>query len=344
MISSRSALPGHDIIVMGASSGGIQALIEVVSGLPKNLPAALFVVLHVPARSKSELPQILNRAGPLPAKHAIDNEAIVPGRIYVAPPDLHLLLKDGRTRLVRGPKESNTRPAVDPLFRSAARDYGPRVIGVVLSGALDDGTAGLVAIKKRGGVAIVQDPADAVFPDMPRNAMEAAPVDHCLPVNAIAQTLARLAREPAKEAAAVPEAIEKETAIEELDMNAIEDEDRPGNPSVYGCPDCGGVLWEIEEGDRLRFRCRVGHAYGGEGLLASQSESLDTALWSAFRALEENAGLARRLAARARQNKRGLLVKNFEQKAQAAEEQAAVIRRLLLSDKLSAPVDKAQQT
>jgi two-component system chemotaxis response regulator CheB len=191
-------LPGHDIIVIGASSGGIESLIEVVAGLPQDLSAAIFVVLHVSPQSKSELPAILSRAGPLPAAHAKDDETIAPGRIYVAPPDLHLLLNSERVRLVRGPKENNTRPAVDPLFRSAALAFGPRVVGVVLSGSLDDGTAGLIAVKKRGGVAIVQDPADAVFPDMPRNAMEAVDVDHCLPKSEIAAVLARLSREPAK--------------------------------------------------------------------------------------------------------------------------------------------------
>jgi two-component system chemotaxis response regulator CheB len=170
-------MAGRDIIVLGASSGGVETLTTVVSGLPQDLNAALFVVLHMPARGESLLPQILSRAGKLPAEHARDNEPVQKGRIYVAPPDFQLLLQDRVARLVRGPKENNHRPAIDPTFRTAARVYGARVVGVVLSGALDDGTAGLAAVKRRGGIAVVQDPKDALFPDMPRSAMEAIDID-----------------------------------------------------------------------------------------------------------------------------------------------------------------------
>lgn len=187
-------MAGHDIIVIGASSGGIESLTEIVSGLPQDLDATLLVVLHVPAHSESFLPQI-TRAGNMNAEHAKDNQPIQKGRIYVAPPDFHLLLTDGTIRLLRGPKEANVRPAIDPTFRSAARFYGSRVVGLVLSGALDDGTAGIAAIKKRGGIAVVQDPKDALFPDMPRNAMEAVSIDYCLPKNEIAPLLVQLSQE-----------------------------------------------------------------------------------------------------------------------------------------------------
>jgi len=339
-------LPRRDVIVIGASSGGIEALTEVVSKLPEDLPAAVFVVVHVPARSVSLLPEILNRAGPLAAAHGKDNEKIKHNRIYVAPPDYHMLLKDGLLRLVRGPKENNARPAIDPTFRSAARAYGPRVIGVVLSGALDDGAAGLHAIKERGGVAVVQDPADALFPDMPRNAMEASKVDHCLPKTGIARLLEQLVVEERDEetAPSMSETMEKETKQEAMDMATIEDEDKPGTPSVYGCPECGGTLWELHDGELLRFRCRVGHAFSAEGLLAEQSEGLDSALWSAFRALEENASLARRLAERARKHHGPKVAKRFKERAKAAEDQATVIRRVLLSDKVAGPLDKTQNT
>jgi two-component system chemotaxis response regulator CheB len=190
-------MPGHDIIVMGASSGGIESLISIVRGLPPDLPASVFVVLHIPAQSKSSLPRILTQSGPLKAVHPEDNDAIEPGRIFVAPPDCHLMIDDDHVRLVRGPKENHHRPAIDPLFRTAARFYGPRVVGVVLSGALDDGSAGLVAVKARGGIAIVQDPAEALFPDMPRNAMEAAGADYCVAKTQIAPLLVRLASEAA---------------------------------------------------------------------------------------------------------------------------------------------------
>lgn len=329
-------MPGHDIIVIGASSGGIEALTEVVAGLPEDLPACVFVVLHVPPRSISILPDILNRAGPLTAAHAKDNEKIKPGRIYVARPDFHMLVRDGMIRLVRGPKENNTRPAIDPTFRTAARVYGPRVVGVVLSGALDDGAAGLKAIKQRGGVAVVQDPQDALFPDMPQNAIAAVKVDHVVSKIDIAPLLDSLARQPAKAAEEpVPELLEKESDIEGPPMER--DDEKPGKPSVYGCPECGGVLWELHDGEMLRFRCRVGHAYTSEGLLSEQSEALDKALWSAFRALEENASLARRLAKRNQGNK--MLVERFEERARSATDQAGAIRKLLQSDKMSEPVD-----
>lgn len=171
---------------MGASTGGIETFMQIVSALPRHVPAAIFVVLHVAPRGTTKFPEILTRAGHLPAAHAVDNEPIQPGRIYVAPPDFHMLLRNGSVRIVRGPKENNVRPAIDATFRTAARAYGPRVVGVVLSGALDDGTAGLAAIKERGGIAVVQDPKDAIFPDMPRNALEHVRVDYCVPAGNLA--------------------------------------------------------------------------------------------------------------------------------------------------------------
>ncbi|MGB7951700.1 MAG: chemotaxis protein CheB, partial [Candidatus Binatia bacterium] len=331
----------RDIIVVGASSGGVETLTTVVSGLPQDLNATLFVVLHVPARGESLLPQILSRAGKLPAEHARDNEPVQKGRIYVAPPDFQLLLQDRVARLVRGPKENNHRPAIDPTFRTAARVYGARVVGVVLSGALDDGTAGLAAVKRRGGIAVVQDPKDALFPDMPRSAMEAIDIDYCLPKTEIAALLVRLSQASVTADVAPPvrEDLEMESAIEAMEVEALENGERPGIPSVFGCPDCGGVLWELQDRGLLRFRCRVGHAFGADGLLAAQSEGLDVALWTAFRSLEETAALARRLAARARKDQRTISARMFEKKAQRAERQAQVIRRALLHMKNDFPVD-----
>jgi two-component system chemotaxis response regulator CheB len=333
----------RDIIVIGASSGGIEALTEVVSRLPEDLPAAVFIVVHVLPRSVSMLPDILNRAGPLAAAHAKDNEKIKAGRIYVACPDFHMLIADGSVRLVRGPRENNTRPAIDPTFRTAARAYGPRVIGVVLSGALDDGTAGLQTIKEQGGIAVVQDPKEALFPDMPQNALAEVAVDHVVPKAEIAPLLARLAAEPAADTPAPmrPE-LQKETEIEAIHMKTPDD-DKPGQPSVYGCPECGGVLWEMHDGEILRFRCRVGHGYSSEGLLSEQTEGLDVALWTAYRSLQENASLAKRLAEWAKRDRQHTrLVERFEQRARSAEEQAETIKKLLMSGKMSEPVDKTE--
>ena len=270
-------MSGHDVIVIGASAGGVEALVALVHDLPPDLPAALFVVLHIPPYGTSVLPAILSRKGPLPARHPTDGEAIQPGHIYIAPPDYHLLIDGDRIRLSRGPNENGHRPAIDTLFRSAARSAGPRVIGVVLSGALDDGTAGLQAMKMRGGLAVVQDPEDALFSSMPRSAVDNVAVDHVLPLSAIAPALATLTRQPVpeQEEAAVPDEMEIEVGVAEMDMAALE-ADRAGAPSGYACPDCHGVLWEVQEGELVRFRCRVGHAYSPDSLLASQSRAWRT--------------------------------------------------------------------
>ena len=196
-VQEATAMPDHDIVVVGASAGGVEALAELAASLPANLPAAVFVVLHVPATGTSALPDILSRHGPLPASHVKDGELVERARIYVAPPDHHVLLRGGHVRLTRGPRENGHRPAVDSLFRSAAREYATRVIGVVLSGALDDGTAGLLAIKSRGGVAVVQEAGDALYPGMPYNALEHVRVDHVVAVASMGKLLARLAAEPA---------------------------------------------------------------------------------------------------------------------------------------------------
>src|SRR5437660_7226310 len=206
-------MPNHDIIVVGASAGGVEALRALVAKLPKDLPAAILVVLHVAPDHKSMLPRLLTGAGPIPAAHAKGGEALGPGRIYVAPPDHHLVVDDGVVRLTRSPREGGHRPAVDTLFRTAARFHGTRVIGVVLSGALDDGTAGLVAVKQRGGLAVVQDPRDALCGDMPRSAMENVAVDHCLPAAEIGSLISRLTRESVAVHSPLPPLLEQQTTV-----------------------------------------------------------------------------------------------------------------------------------
>lgn len=321
----------HDIIVVGASAGGVEALVEVVRGLPVGLPAAVFIVLHVPTQIPSLLPDILSRSGPLVAHHPEDGEKIKYGHIYVAPPDYHLLVEYEHVSITRGPRENRHRPAVDPLFRSAARAYGPRVVGVVLSGALDDGTAGLLAVKRRGGIAVVQDPESALYPSMPQSALEHVEIDYRLPVSEIGPLLAHLAHEPVKEeeVSPVPENMDVETKLEEMDMEMLNSEDHVGTPSAFSCPECGGVLWEIQDGELTRYRCRVGHAYSSESMVAEQSDKVEEALWAALRALEENASLSRHIISRAHQNGQELVAKNFSEKLQQAEHHAAVIRQLL---------------
>jgi two-component system chemotaxis response regulator CheB len=250
-------MPGRDVVVVGGSAGGVEAMARLVAGLPADFPGALFFVLHLPAQASSALPTILARHGPLPAHHAVDGERVEPGQIYVAPPDHHLIVDRGVVRLGRGPRENRHRPSIDVLFRSAARAYGPRVVGVVLSGTLDDGTAGLATIKRLGGAAIVQDPEDALMPSMPMSALEHVEPEHTAAAADIPALLARLAAEPLPERGAptVPDELEKESEIAELDPAALEGQ-RPGRPATFGCPDCGGTLWELEESGLMRFRCR----------------------------------------------------------------------------------------
>ena len=322
---------GHDIIVIGASAGGVEALSLLVSMLPPDLDAAVFVVLHVPAHSVSVLPRILSRRGPLPALHPQNGEPIQTGRIYVAPPDYHLLMRDGQIRLARGPRENGHRPAVDPTFRSAALAYGSRVVGVILSGALSDGAAGLEAIKMRGGVAITQDPEEALYSGMPRSALEQVAVDYTLPITEIAATLTRLASDPALPGRIEANGTENdmEDRLASMPDTALPEAKHPGHPSIYGCPDCGGVLWEIPEGDVLRFRCRVGHAWAAEGLLSEQVESMEEALWTALRALEESASLCQRLEARARDRGHDRSAAQFAAQSEDALQHATVLRNIL---------------
>jgi two-component system, chemotaxis family, protein-glutamate methylesterase/glutaminase len=322
-------MAGRDIVVIGGSAGSIEAVMEVVRGLPADFPAAVFVVVHFPGSVSSTLPRILSRAGPLPARHARDGEPIEPGRIYVAPPDSHLHLSDGHTRLSKGPKENGHRPAVDPLFRTAAHSYGPRAIGVVLSGNLNDGTAGLLAIKQHEGIAVVQSLDTALYQGMPRSAIDHVAVDHVLSPAEIPLVLNELALEPVPHLKVVPMSLES-PAEQQADEFALADRHKQaGIPSTMSCPECHGTLWEVKDEELVRFRCRVGHAYSDEALLVHQSEQLEAALWTALRALEEHSALARRLAARANSRGHSHSASTFTEQAMDAEHHASVIRTVL---------------
>ena len=331
-------MPGHDIIVVGASAGGVEALITLVHGLPADLPAAVFVVLHMPAQGPSALPKILDKRGPLPALAAKDRQVIEKGHIYVAPPDNHLLIENGHMRVGRGPKENMHRPAIDPLFRSAALAYGPRAIGVVLSGMLDDGTSGLKAIKERGGIAVVQDPNDAIYSSMPLSAIQNVAVDFVGPISDMPLLLERLANEPIEEGVVSvnghidKDHIDIEVEIAKSDLSDPVLLDKIGAPSHYACPDCHGILWQIDDGELVRFRCRVGHAYTAESMLTVHTESVENALYAALRALEESVSLSRQLARNAEQRGLESIVARMEVKAAETDQQADLVRGLLLSD------------
>jgi two-component system, chemotaxis family, protein-glutamate methylesterase/glutaminase len=326
-------MPGRDIVVVGASAGGVEALINLVRRLPRDLPAAVFVVLHIPPNGSSALPQILTRYGPLAAKHAADGEPIQHGQIYVAPPDHHLLVVRGAVRVLRGPRENGARPAADPLFRTAAQAYRQRVVGVVLSGLLDDGSSGLTSVKRNGGVAVVQDPNDATFRSMPQSALDVVAVDYCVPTGEIGDLLGRLATEEAGEGvSAVAGERESQSELEQLTRAGVGEDGPPGPPSMFTCPECHGSLWEMEDGNLARFRCRVGHAYSPDSLLADQGESLEAALWEALRALEERASLARRLVERAAVSGLVTAIERFQEQARDADARAAIVRRALMQE------------
>jgi two-component system chemotaxis response regulator CheB len=319
-------LGNRDVIVLGASAGGVEALTRLCGGLPADLPASVFVVQHVAPTARSVLPELLSRAGPLPAAHPADGETVRRGRIYVAPPDLHMLLADGRVHLRRGPHENRTRPAADVLFRSAAASRGGRVVGAVLTGLLDDGTAGLIAVKRCGGVSVVQDPEDAAWPSMPRNALLRDSPDHAVPLAALPGLLTRLAREPAGPSPPVPPDVTAEIRISEGEVaSMVQQSPVVGTPSPLGCPHCGGVLNEIREDKAVRFRCQVGHAYGPESLAAAQVDGLEQALVTAVRTHRDRLALFHRMAGVAREKGMANAARRWDEAAIEAESAAELI-------------------
>lgn len=318
------------MVVIGGSAGGIEVLRELVGGLPADLPAAVLVVIHLPGQTSGALPRILDRCGVLPARPAEHDEPLRPGRIYVAVPDHHLLIHQDRIWLSRSPRQNRARPAVDVLFRSAARWSGPRTIGVVLSGALDDGAAGLAAIRARGGVAVVQDPGDAMFDGMPRAALAA------IGGNASTVPAGRLAGHVVDlvgQAAGAPIAPPDEHLIVETDMAEAE---RPivfpadalpiGEPVGLGCPECTGGMSIVERGASRSYRCHVGHVYSPHTLLAAQQEKTEAALWTTVSFLEEQAAIHQHLAARAAQSGAVATVEHQRAAAERATQAADTIR------------------
>jgi two-component system chemotaxis response regulator CheB len=327
-------LEHRDIVVIGASAGGLEAISQILREMPHDVDAAILIVLHTANRAGSFLPQIFERASRLPVRHPADGDSIERGRVYIAPPGFHMIVERDVVRVVQGPRENLNRPAVDPLFRSAAAAYGPRVIGVILTGMMDDGTAGLMVVSASGGKAIIQDPQSALFSGMPKSALKHVPDAQVAPLEEIPTLLLQLigSRLPAraKRPSNAPFEPSKETRIAELDMSEISSEERLGQPSPFACPDCGGVLWEIEQNGFLRFRCRVGHALTAKYLAVEQRHAIDTALWEALRALEESASLYRRMAGRATQSRHLLPARQFEGRAENTEANAKILRDFLL--------------
>jgi two-component system, chemotaxis family, protein-glutamate methylesterase/glutaminase len=325
-------VPGKDIIVIGASAGGIEPIRTILHELPADFAGSVFIVVHTSPDSPGVLHSIFDNSGPLPAEAARNGDRIAPGRVYVAPPDRHLIIEPGKVCLSLGPKENRFRPAVDPLFRSAAQTYGPRVVGVILSGGLDDGTAGLWAIKQLGGTAIVQDPATAWAPSMPQSAVQHVRVDHVVRVEDIAPLLVRLAAIDADAQEGddvVPEDVRIEVNIAKAEKATDAGVLRLGEPSNYACPECHGVLLEISERVPLRFRCHTGHAYTIESLLSEMDEVIEETLWSAIRALEERVMLTRHAAGEHGSRTQSAAAAAFAQEALDAQRRAEAVRRVL---------------
>ena len=317
---------GHDIVVIGASAGGIEALTALVGNLPADLQAAVFVVIHLPTGGTSVLPAILDRAGPLPAEHVRDSPKIELGRIYVGPPDFHLHLDDGTVSAVPGPRENGHRPAIDRLFRSAAHAFRQRAVGVILSGTLDDGTLGLLAIKEHGGVALVQDPETAQHDSMPRSAIKYAHPDEVAAPAELARLIVDLADDPLE----TDESDGARTEMSERAEDVARETGRhpqPGEDTGLTCPECGGAIWRQDNGDVTSFRCRVGHSYTAESFVVEQGRTVEAALWASVRLIEERVQLIRQLAERFRDQPR--TSSSFLAKADELERHAAALRPIV---------------
>ncbi|MDT5271075.1 MAG: two-component system, chemotaxis family, protein-glutamate methylesterase/glutaminase [Acidobacteriota bacterium] len=321
-------MSGRDIVVVGTSAGGVEALRALVGGLPADFHGSVFVVMHTAADSPGVLAGILDRAGPLPAMYASNRTRFRPGHVYVAPPDMHLLLEPGAIRLTRGPRENLFRPAIDPLFRSAAQVYGPRVVGVILTGGLDDGTSGLWTVKRMGGVAVVQDPDEAFMPSMPLNALAQVEVDHTLPLAEMPSLLARLSSTHIAEQGGygMPEDLHIEVKIA-MEKNGLEaGVMKLGTPSVFTCPECHGSLLQLKENGRTRYRCHTGHAYSADSLLVDLTESVEETLWGAIRSIAESVMLLRHMAEHVRESD-GSAAERFLLKAREAEHRGELVRK-----------------
>src|SRR6185369_5843690 len=323
-------MPTRDIVVVGGSAGSGAALKQLMSDLPADFPASLFIATHVPRESPGYLVDVLSRLSSIPIAQAVDGQPIERGRAYVAVPDRHLLVIDGTVRLGDGPRENMTRPAIDPLFRSAALSYGSRTVGVLLSGMLNDGASGLRAIKDCGGTAVVQHPLDAEADQMPLAALEVVNADEVAPASDLAQVLTEIVCGEAGEAVSCPENVALEVDIASGARLGSEALRTIADPSALSCPDCGGVLSEIRDQQPLRFRCQTGHAYTAE-VVAERTEEVDHAMRVALRIMEERVTLVGRMAEDARRTGRGAVAELYETRAQEYSHYATVLRQAALA-------------
>ena len=317
--------PARGIVALGASAGGIEALQRLMRELPEDLTAAICLVVHIPASSRSLLAEIISRQTPLPVTAAVDGEPLVDGHAYVAPPDRHLRVRAGSIELDRGPKENGVRPAIDPLFRSAADAYGERAIAVVLSGSLSDGAGGAAAVAAAGGAVLVQEPEDAVVPSMPESALAAVPGAARFPAQELADEIDR-------RTSAFPQIEPEEPPVpEDENVTPLERARRKpeGAPVGLTCPECHGPLWELRHGQLVRYRCRVGHAFYEDTLLDGKGAAVEGALWMALEALEERTEVLEKVADRLTRSGRESVAATYRARARSASERAELVRGVL---------------
>ena len=319
-------MANRDVLAIGTSAGGFDALRFLASEFSRDFPASVLVTIHLSSQFRSALDAILTQAGPLPASFAVDGEKFERSHIYIAPAERHLIVENEQLRLGSGPRENNARPSLDPMFRSAALCCGPRTVGAVLTGTLGDGAAGLQALKQSGGITVVQDPSDAAFAEMPTTALLRSRPDHVVSLAGMPALFDKLVRQPAGPAVPVASNLQYEVNIASGGRGSMREMDQIGRRSVLACPDCHGVMWEIDEGELARYRCHVGHAYSAEIMSLALDENLTRAFGTALRALDERVALAKKLETQATTSGRDGMAESWAAKAREFEAEANVIR------------------
>jgi len=332
----------RDVLAIGTSAGGVEALLHLAKHFTPEFPASVFVTIHRPPDFRSSLDELLMRVGPMPARFASDRERFRKGHIYIAPADRHLLIEGDRIALGSGARENNSRPAIDPMLRSMAVCCGGRAIGVVLTGTLGDGASGLWAVDRSGGITVVQDPDDAAFAEMPSNALKKVRPDHIVRLADMPTLLASLAHQPAGETGPVPDNVAFEVEIARGGSSTVDRMDKLGRRSVFACPDCNGVMWEIDEENLVRYRCHIGHAYTAEVMSLALDESLRRALASALRTLEDRVALAQRLQRQAESQQHRHMAANWASRVAEFEKELTTVRdamRLIDQIRVRQPTD-----
>jgi two-component system, chemotaxis family, protein-glutamate methylesterase/glutaminase len=327
---SKIKFKNGPIVVAGASAGGLGAFVSLIRQLPEDFPAPLLLVQHISADASGNiLLDALNKCGTLKCLHAANGLQIRPGHVYLALSDHHIMVeKNGELLITKGAQENRYRPAIDPLFRSAAVAFGNKVTGILLTGYLDDGTAGLIAIQRCGGTCIIQDPKDAEYPDMPNNALNQLQVDYCVPIAEMGALLTKLITKKSHRQKSIPNDITKEAKIAERVLSDVAAVNSLGEQVPFNCPGCGGVLWKMNKGPSLRYRCHTGHSYTAAILLAEQTKKIEETMWTALRMFEERRNLLTTIA----KEGKGASSRTAAERAKLSQVHIDRIRAVLLAD------------